>query len=189
MRGRVCYLYMLLSLASAVFLGFESLGTRNHIWLSQIWDFPFRRLLRLAGSRWRYCTALCTSLSVSSEVKSKSKLLYDWQFTANQFVLAPGPLRPTTRDCFSNRTLAVIVLISHPLWREGGVVSYEYAWPFVKCIFRTYNMLLKIFPFALHTSPLSVQALQSRSCLSYVSYQSPLSCNKYSFRASARTTL
>jgi hypothetical protein len=28
----------------------------NHILLSQIWDFPFRRLLRLAGSRWRYST-------------------------------------------------------------------------------------------------------------------------------------
>jgi hypothetical protein len=35
-------------------------------------------------------------------------------------------------------------------------------------------MLLKILPFVLHTSPLSVQALQSRSCVSYVSYvQSP----------------
>jgi hypothetical protein len=29
-------------------------GTRDHILLSQILDFPFRRLLRLAGSRWRY---------------------------------------------------------------------------------------------------------------------------------------
>jgi hypothetical protein len=47
---------MLLALASAVFLGSESLGTRDHILLSQIWDFPFRRLLRLAGSRWRYST-------------------------------------------------------------------------------------------------------------------------------------
>jgi hypothetical protein len=35
-----------------------SLGTRDHILLSQIWDFPFRRLLRLAGSRWRYSTPL-----------------------------------------------------------------------------------------------------------------------------------
>jgi hypothetical protein len=26
----------------------------DHILLSQIWDFPFRRLLRLAGSQWRY---------------------------------------------------------------------------------------------------------------------------------------
>jgi hypothetical protein len=55
-RGSVCLLYMLLTLASAVFLGSESLRTRDHILLSQIWDFPFRRLLRLAGSWWRYST-------------------------------------------------------------------------------------------------------------------------------------
>jgi hypothetical protein len=55
-RGRVCLLYMLLALASAVFLGSESLGSRDHILLSQLWDFPFRRLLRLTGSRWRYST-------------------------------------------------------------------------------------------------------------------------------------
>jgi hypothetical protein len=44
------------------------------------------------------------------------------------------------------------------------------AWPFVKCTYRTYHMLLKIIPFALQTSPLSGQALQIRTCLSYVSY-------------------
>jgi hypothetical protein len=55
-RWRVCLLYMLLVLASAVFLGSESHGTRDHILLSQIWDFPFRHLLRLAGLRWRYST-------------------------------------------------------------------------------------------------------------------------------------
>jgi hypothetical protein len=49
-------LYMLLALASVVFLGSESLWTRNHILLTQISDFPFRRLLRLAGSQWRYST-------------------------------------------------------------------------------------------------------------------------------------
>jgi hypothetical protein len=48
--------YVLLALASAVFLGTKSLGTWDHILLSQIWDFPFRRLLRLAGLRWRYST-------------------------------------------------------------------------------------------------------------------------------------
>jgi hypothetical protein len=47
-RGRVCLSYMLLALASAVLLGSEFLGTRDYIFLSQIWDFPFRRLLRLA---------------------------------------------------------------------------------------------------------------------------------------------
>jgi hypothetical protein len=55
-KGRVCLLYMLLALASAVFLGSESRGTCDRILLSPIWDFPFRRLLRLAGSRWRYST-------------------------------------------------------------------------------------------------------------------------------------
>jgi hypothetical protein len=45
---------MLLALASVAFLESESLGNRDHILLSQIWDFRFRRLLRLAGSRWRY---------------------------------------------------------------------------------------------------------------------------------------
>jgi hypothetical protein len=55
-RGWVCLLYMLLVLASAVCLGSESLETRNHILLSQVWDFPFRCLLRLAASRWRYLT-------------------------------------------------------------------------------------------------------------------------------------
>jgi hypothetical protein len=42
--------------------------------------------------------------------KSKSKLLYDWRFTANQFILASSLLRPTTRDFF-NSTLAVIALM------------------------------------------------------------------------------
>jgi hypothetical protein len=52
----VCLLYMQQALASAIFLGSESLGTRDHILLSQTRDFPFRRLLRLAGSRCRYST-------------------------------------------------------------------------------------------------------------------------------------
>jgi hypothetical protein len=57
-RGRVCRLQLLLALASAVILESESRGTRDHILLSHIPDFPFRRLLRLAGSRWRYSTSL-----------------------------------------------------------------------------------------------------------------------------------
>jgi hypothetical protein len=55
-RGRVCRLQLLLALASAVIFGSESRTTRGHILLSQIRDFLFRRLLRLAGSRWRYST-------------------------------------------------------------------------------------------------------------------------------------
>jgi hypothetical protein len=35
------------------------------------------------------------------KTQSKSGLLYDWWFTANQFFLEPSPLRFTTRDFFS----------------------------------------------------------------------------------------
>jgi hypothetical protein len=52
-RGQVCSLQLLLALASAVILGSES---RTRILLSQVRDFPFRRLLRLVGLRWRYST-------------------------------------------------------------------------------------------------------------------------------------
>jgi hypothetical protein len=55
-RGRVCRLPLLLAFASAVIFGSESRRTRGHILLSQIRYFPFRRLLRFAGSRWRYST-------------------------------------------------------------------------------------------------------------------------------------
>jgi hypothetical protein len=55
-KGQVCCLQLLLALASGVILGSESRGTRDHILLSQIRDFPFRRLLRLAGLRWKYST-------------------------------------------------------------------------------------------------------------------------------------
>jgi hypothetical protein len=54
--GWVCPLQLQLTLTSAVIFGSESRTTRGHILLSQIRDFPFRRLLRLEGSRWRYST-------------------------------------------------------------------------------------------------------------------------------------
>jgi hypothetical protein len=78
---------------------------------------------------------------------------------------------------FFHWVLAVIVLTHHPLWRVDGVFPYEYAWPFVKCTYRTCSVLLKILPFAPQTSLLSVQALQSRSCLSYVSYATTAAVN------------
>jgi hypothetical protein len=53
-RGRVCRLQLLLAFASVVILKSVSLGTRDHILLSQILDFPFCRLLRLAWLRWKY---------------------------------------------------------------------------------------------------------------------------------------
>jgi hypothetical protein len=57
-RGRVCSFQLLLALASAVVFGSESRGTRDHILLPQIRDFPFRRILRLAGLWWKYSNPL-----------------------------------------------------------------------------------------------------------------------------------
>jgi hypothetical protein len=54
--GWVCHLQLLLALASAFLLESESRGTLDHILLPQIREYPFCRLLRLAGLRWRYST-------------------------------------------------------------------------------------------------------------------------------------
>jgi hypothetical protein len=50
-RGCVCHIQLLLALASTFIL-----GTRDYILLSQIREFPFCRLLRCVGLRWRYST-------------------------------------------------------------------------------------------------------------------------------------
>jgi hypothetical protein len=55
-RGRAYRLQLLLALASTDIFGSDSQGTGDHNLLSQIREFPFRRLLRLAGLRWRYLT-------------------------------------------------------------------------------------------------------------------------------------
>jgi hypothetical protein len=51
------------------------------------------------------CT-LVHILHIFSESVSKSELLYDWQFTTNQFVLEPSPLSLTGLGAKTN-SLAV----------------------------------------------------------------------------------
>jgi hypothetical protein len=65
-RWRACRLRFLLGLASAVILESHSRWTRDHILLSQIRNFLFRRLLRLAGSRWRIRFRIHTGLGPQS---------------------------------------------------------------------------------------------------------------------------
>jgi hypothetical protein len=55
--------------------------------------------------------------TTSGPAKSESKLLYDWRFTANQFVLAPNLLRLTTR-VFFNWILAIINYVTSSLTRR-----------------------------------------------------------------------
>jgi hypothetical protein len=68
-RGWVCHFQLLLALASAFILGSESRVTGNHILLSQIRYFPFCRLLRLAGLRWRYSTPPLPGMNWIVQVK------------------------------------------------------------------------------------------------------------------------
>jgi hypothetical protein len=75
-RGRECRLQFLLALASAVILGSEPRGNRYHIFLPQIPDFPFCRLLRLAGLRWKY--SLCTDLVHTSETFYNFGMTEQW---------------------------------------------------------------------------------------------------------------
>jgi hypothetical protein len=75
MWWRVCLLYMLLALASVVFLGSESVGTRDHILLSQVWYFLIRHLLRLAVSWWKYSTLSPHRRREITKVKVKVKVM------------------------------------------------------------------------------------------------------------------
>jgi hypothetical protein len=91
-------------------------------------------------------------------IEGKVNLLYDWQFTTNQFVLASSCLRLTTRDFFFQlNPCSPSPYVTSSLTRRRGCLL-------CRCL--PHSMLWKILSFALYTSPLSVQALQSRSCKS-----------------------
>jgi hypothetical protein len=123
------------------------------------------------GTGWPSYTPKALGCNPKSKSKSKSKLLYHWRFTADQFVLASSHLRLMTR---------IPPPQTEPLryysWRK--ILSDE------KMGLSVINMLglsssvhfahiacyWKFFSFALRTSPVSVRALQDRSCLSYISY-------------------
>jgi hypothetical protein len=81
--------------------------------------------------------------------------------------LVPIPLGITTRFLFCfvfqlNSCGHITYVPFSPM--RGWVCLLWTALPFVKCTYHTYSMLSKILPYTLHTSPLSVQAFQSRSC-------------------------
>jgi hypothetical protein len=64
----------------------------------------------------------------------KSELLNDRRFTANQFILAPSPLRTDILCVTSSLSRGVC-----PLWLGLALV---------KCTYRTYSLLLKVLPCA-----------------------------------------
>jgi hypothetical protein len=54
--------------------------------------------------------------------KSESELLYDWRFTANQFVLSSSPLRPKTQHFFQVNTCGYSPYV--PSFLTGGWVCH-----------------------------------------------------------------
>jgi hypothetical protein len=84
---------------------------------------------------------------------------------------APWGSRPVTFFFFKWTHAVIVRYVTSSLRRRWVCLSWI-CLAFVKCTYRICSMLLKILPFALYTPtiPLSVQVLQSRSCLSYVSY-------------------
>jgi hypothetical protein len=97
----------LLVLASLVFHGSESLGTRDHILISKSWDFPFRRLLRLSGSRWRYSTSPPHGFMNATE--SESELCYDRRSVAQSAFEQSTHLGLTT-TFYYRRTVAGLLM-------------------------------------------------------------------------------
>jgi hypothetical protein len=127
MRGRVCRLQLLLVLVSAIILRSESRGTHDHILLSQIRystnlearsPYLYRRRTEWPGYTPRHWFPFSSSpmtrratveifdpASTRETSDSESQLLYDWRFTANQFVLATSPLSLRISNFFATEHL------------------------------------------------------------------------------------
>jgi hypothetical protein len=120
------------------------LFTGSHTILSQFEDWrPSHTNLIVLGSQTALQLTLTTELTQSQNyvtIDDLPPIISSW--------------RQAPWESFFNWVLAVIVLMQHPFWREDGVVSYEYTWPFDKRMYRTCSALLNILPFALYTTPL-----------------------------------
>jgi hypothetical protein len=108
---------VLLTIASSVFFGSESLGSGDHILLSQFWDFPFRRLLRLAGSRWRYTTPPPYGLELSIIVDFSLYSLGSNHNIENVRCLAMDICEPTLKNTSCN-TGSIVACVYCERWVE-----------------------------------------------------------------------
>jgi hypothetical protein len=103
MRGRVCRLQLLLAVASAVILGSEPRGTRGHILLSQIRDFP------------ELSFKLCPSYNPPARTAQKTRLFYCCARVCCRHYLAT--------ELFTESPLNNEKVFTEPLPRNGPGVS------------------------------------------------------------------
>jgi hypothetical protein len=115
----------------------ESLGTWDHILLSQIWDFPFRRLLRLAGSRWRYSTppphgpTYCSqpTLYSRSTAAYETILLLTQTAQKTRHVISMSSVRWCADCCLATRYRYSSYSCNSLNWRLCTGLCLETLWP------------------------------------------------------------
>jgi hypothetical protein len=153
MRERVCRIQLLLVLASAAILGSESRGTRDHIWRSQIRDYPnlegqvpvfISPRIRVAQL---YPQALGSPFFASYESQSYAGGIRHRLHTGNSLSLSKSEVKVTLRLTVSQSvSLGVephlglmtryfllfnsygLVFLGLPLWREDGSVFCIWCW-------------------------------------------------------------
>jgi hypothetical protein len=76
---------------------------------------------------------------------SESELLYNWRFTANQFVLAPSSLRFMTRDFFLQMNPCSHSSYVTTFLLRGKVCLLWIGLAFVKFMYRTYSMFYIVY--------------------------------------------
>jgi hypothetical protein len=105
-----------------------------------------------------------------TKVKVKVKVTLRLAVYRQSVRLGGKPLETHNQTFFFQLNSWTIVLMKHPLWWEMGLSLMNMLGLSSSVHFTRIACYWKCLPFALHTSPLSVRALQSRSCLSYISY-------------------
>jgi hypothetical protein len=115
-RGCVCRLQLLLVLASAVILRSESRCLTFETPSTSRARSPY---LYPPGSGWSYYTLK----HWVTDVRAKSKLLNDWRFTVDQFVLAKYSLRPMTRYFFQMNSCGNSLYATSSRTRRWGCLS------------------------------------------------------------------
>jgi hypothetical protein len=124
-RGWVYRLQLLQALASTVILAPEFGGTGDHILLSQIRDFPFRRLLRFAGLRRRYSTPPPHGTFWSAWVWV---LCYDRRSVGQSVLEYSTHMGLTTRSWLLWNSCGFVDL-GRSLWQEDRSVVCNCYWP------------------------------------------------------------